>query len=68
MRTISFLSPLFLSEPGTHGTAPGKCGFCGQGTYQDAKGQIECKGCPQDTYSNKNAAKARADCVRLVSF
>ena len=52
---------------GRYGTAPGVCERCVPGMYQDAKGQVICRDCPQDTYSDMFENKAKADCLDCQS-
>jgi hypothetical protein len=47
---------------GKYGSAPGECDDCGPGTYQDGKGETECKNCPVDTFSSEVEATSISEC------
>jgi hypothetical protein len=57
-------------ELGTFGSKNGDlldCTNCPPGTYQDNKGQTECRKCEVDTYLNEAGKSSKADCKKCDS-
>ena len=51
-----------LGRYGSSTAPPGVCERCPSGKYQDAKGSLQCKSCPQDRYYSDDGATALSQC------